>query len=134
MSAPAPGLTPAGVPAARRPVIAGLGMTELGRAYGRTARQFAADAVLALGDIDGLLVSSGVSGGVDLSLQLDLGLHDLGLLSEMQAFGSTAGAMVQVASMAVMSGMATPLYGPRSWLKLAYESVVSVEKLLDQSS
>jgi acetyl-CoA acetyltransferase len=108
-------MTPAEVPAARRPVIAGLGMTELGRAYGRTARQFAADAVrlaaadagLALGDIDGLLVSSGVSGGVDLSLQLDLGLHDLGLLSQMQAFGSTAGAMVQVASMAVMSGMAS---------------------------
>jgi hypothetical protein len=30
-------MTPADVPAARRPVIAGLGMTELGRAYGRTA-------------------------------------------------------------------------------------------------
>jgi acetyl-CoA acetyltransferase len=108
-------MTPADVPAARRPVIAGLGMTELGRAYGRTAAQFAADAVrlaaadagLALSDIDGLLVSAGVSGGVGLSLQTDLGLHDLRLLSEMQAFGSTAGAMVQVASMAVLSGMAS---------------------------
>jgi len=108
-------MTPANLPAARRPVIAGLGMTELGRVYGRTAPRFAAEAVrlaaadagLALRDIDGLLVSSGVSGGVDLRLQLDLGLHDLSLLSEMQAFGSTAGAMVQVASMAVMSGMAS---------------------------
>ncbi|WP_246115669.1 thiolase family protein [Trebonia kvetii] len=115
VTAAAPGMTPASLPAARRPVIAGLGMTELGRTYGRTAARFAADAVrlaaadagLALGDIDGLLVSSGVSRGVDLSLQGDLGLHDLGLLSEMQAFGSTAGAMVQVASMAVMSGMAS---------------------------
>jgi acetyl-CoA acetyltransferase len=112
-AAVAPG--PRGVPAARRPVIGGLGMTDLGKVYGPSAAQFAADAVrlaaadagLALGDIDGLLVSSGVSHGVHLDLQLDLGLHDLALLSEMQAYGSTAGAMVQVASMAVQSGMAS---------------------------
>jgi acetyl-CoA acetyltransferase len=104
---------PMGVPAGRRPAICGLGMTDLGKVYGRTAAQFAADAVrsaaadagLALGDIDGLLVSSGVSNGVHLDLQLDLGLRDLTLLSELQAFGSTAGGMVQVASMAVQSGM-----------------------------
>jgi acetyl-CoA acetyltransferase len=115
MTAAAPGMIPAGVPAARRPVICGLGMTGLGRVYGHTSAEFAADAVrlatadagLALGDIDGLLVSSGVTGGVRLDLPLDLGLHDLALLSEMQALGSTAGAMVAVASMAVMSGMAT---------------------------
>jgi acetyl-CoA acetyltransferase len=109
----APG--PRGVPAARRPVICGLGMTDLGKVYGPSAAQFAADAVrlaaadagLALGDIDGLLVSSGVSNGVHLDLQLDLGLHDLAMLSEMQAYGSTAGAMVAVASMAVQSGMAS---------------------------
>jgi len=115
VTAARPDLGPAGAPAARRPVICGLGLTELGKVYGRTAAQFAGDAVrlaaadagLALGDIDGLLVSSGLTNGVHLDLQLDLGLGDLALLSEMQAYGSTAGAMVQVASMAVMSGMAT---------------------------
>jgi acetyl-CoA acetyltransferase len=98
----------------RDPVIAGLGITELGRVYGPAAADFAgqavrlatADAGLELADIDGLLVSSGTTNGVHLDLQRDLELADLRLLSEMQAYGSTAGAMVQVASMAVRAGMA----------------------------
>ena len=101
-------------PASRAAAICGLGMTEMGKVYGRTSAQFAADAVrlaaadagLALSDIDGLLTSSGITGGVGLSLQRDLELTDLRLLSEMQAYGSTAGAMVQLASMAVEAGMA----------------------------
>jgi acetyl-CoA acetyltransferase len=96
------------------PAIVGLGMTEMGKVYGRSASDFAADAVrraaadagLALADIDGLLVSSGVGAGVGLGLQRDLELTDLRLLSEMQAYGSTAGGMVQVAAMAISSGMA----------------------------
>ncbi len=98
----------------RAPVIAGLGMTELGRVYGRSAADFAADAVrravadagLNLADLDGLLTSAGVSRGVGLGLARDLGLADLRLLSEMNAYGSTAGSMVQFASMAVQAGMA----------------------------
>jgi acetyl-CoA acetyltransferase len=90
-------------------------MTELGKVYGRSSGQFAADAVrlaaadagLQLSELDGLLTSSGVTGGISVDLQRDLGLTDLRLLSHMQAYGSTAGAMVQFASMAVMSGMAT---------------------------
>jgi acetyl-CoA acetyltransferase len=96
-------------------VIAGLGMTALGKVYGQTSAQFAADAVrlaaadagLPLADIDGLLTSSGMSGGISIDLQRDLGLTDLRLLSHVQAYGSTAGAMVQLASMAVQSGMAS---------------------------
>lgn len=96
-------------------MIAGLGMTELGKVYGPTPAQFAADAVrravadagLRLADVDGLLTSSGVTGGVSIDLQRDLGLTDLRLLSHMQAYGSTAGAMVQVASMAVQTGLAS---------------------------
>jgi acetyl-CoA acetyltransferase len=90
-------------------------MTPLGKVYGQTSAQFAAEAVrlavadagLRLADVDGLLTSSGVSGGISIDLQRDLGLTDLRLLSHMQAYGSTAGAMVQVASMAVQSGMAS---------------------------
>jgi acetyl-CoA acetyltransferase len=89
-------------------------MTDLGKVYGRSAAQFAGDAVrlavadagLELGDVDGLLTSAGVSGGVGLALQRDLGLRDLRLLSEMQSYGSTAGQMVQYASLAIGAGMA----------------------------
>jgi acetyl-CoA acetyltransferase len=96
-------------------VIAGLGMTALGKVYGSTSAQFAAHAVrlavadagLALSDVDGLLTSSGVTGGISIDLQRDLGLTDLKLLSHLQAYGSTAAAMVQFASMAVLSGMAS---------------------------
>ncbi len=90
-------------------------MTALGKVYGPTSAQFAAEAVrlavadagLNLDDVDGLLTSSGVSGGISIDLQRDLGLTDLKLLSHLQAYGSTAGAMVQFASMAVQSGMAS---------------------------
>ena len=96
----------------RSPVIAGLGITEMGKVYGKTTAEFAADAVrraaadagLSLGDIDGLLVSTGVTGGVGVELQRYLNLRNLGLLSEMQAFGATAGVMLQLASMAVEAG------------------------------
>ena len=95
--------------------IIGLGITEMGKVYGRTAAEFAADAVVLaaqdagcdLHDIDGLLISAGVQQGVGLGLARDLGLRNLTLLSEVQAFGSTAGGMVAMASMAVQSGLAT---------------------------
>ena len=94
--------------------IAGLGVTGMGRIYGRDAADFAAEAIkLALADaglkkeeLDGLLINSGVSPGLDLSLQNILGLRDLKLLNHMNAWGSTAGAMVQFAAMAVHAGMA----------------------------
>jgi acetyl-CoA acetyltransferase len=96
-------------------VIAGLGLTQLGKVYGRTPADFAAEAVrlaaadagLDLASVDGLLTSSGVSGGISIDLQRDLGLTDLRLLSHMQAYGSTAAGMVQIAAMAVQSGMAS---------------------------
>ncbi len=94
--------------------IAGLGMTAMGRVYGRSAQSFAAEAVrlavadagLGLADVDGLLVSHGVT-TVGLGLQGELGLTDLALLSSMHAFGATAGSMIAYAAGAVTSGLAT---------------------------
>ncbi|OZD62516.1 sterol carrier protein [Rhodococcus sp. 06-1059B-a] len=95
--------------------IAGLGVTEMGRIYGKTATNFGADAVrraaadahLELSEIDGLLISGGVTGELGLPLAQELGLEDLSLLSVMQSYGSTAGAMVQFAASAIESGQAT---------------------------
>lgn len=103
------------IPAPLRPVIAGLGLTEMGKIYGLTATQLgaqavrlgAADAGIGLDQIDGLLISAGATGAIGVSLQNALGLTDLKLMSEMNAYGATAGAMVQLASMAVANGLAT---------------------------
>ncbi|MVU80702.1 thiolase family protein [Nocardia sp. ET3-3] len=98
-----------------RASIAGLGITDVGKVYGRSATDFAADAVrraaadagLAVSDLDGLLVSGGLKRDVTITLANVLGLRDLHLLTEMNAFGATAGAMVSYAAAAVTSGMAT---------------------------
>ncbi|QLY28832.1 thiolase family protein [Nocardia huaxiensis] len=97
-----------------RASIAGLGITEVGKIYGRSATDFAADAVrraaadagLRATDIDGLLVSSGLRRDLGISLANVLGLRDLRLLTEMNAYGATAGSMLTYAAAAVTSGMA----------------------------
>jgi acetyl-CoA acetyltransferase len=94
--------------------IVGLGMTELGKVYGRTPGQFAveavrlavADAGLAITDVDGLLVNPGVNNEIDLRLQMPLQLRDLRLSSTVQGYGSSAGSMVQLAALAIDAGMA----------------------------
>jgi acetyl-CoA acetyltransferase len=95
--------------------IAGLGMTELGKVYGRSPRRLAADAVrravadagLALTDVDGLLVSHGLGGSPGIELAATLGLRDLRLLTQLTAYGATAGAMISYAAMSVLSGAAS---------------------------
>ena len=94
--------------------IVGLGITEIGKIYGRSTADFAADAILracgdaglALYDLDGLLTNSGLTPGLGLPLSRDLGLQNLRLLSEVQGYGSSAGAMVAIAAMAVKTGTA----------------------------
>ena len=107
----------AGAPGPRGAAIVGLGITETGKVFGRSSREFAADAVrlavadagLQLTDVDGLLLSNGVSGGIDLRLQRDLNLRDLRMLSEITSYGATAIAQVQYAAMAIEAGLATTI-------------------------
>ncbi len=101
-------------PLSGRTAISGLGMTELGRVHGRSATDFAVDAVLraladaglAKSDLDGLLLNAGISQGIDLSLAQAIGLRGLALQTQMNGFGSSAGQMVGYAAMAVNAGRA----------------------------
>jgi acetyl-CoA acetyltransferase len=97
-----------------RAAIAGLGITEMGKVYGRTATDFAADAVrravgdagLRMEELDGLLVSGGVQNDVGVGLARQLGLHDLRMLAQVQGFGATASLMVGQAAGAIADGRA----------------------------
>ncbi len=93
--------------------IVGLGITEMGKIYGRSAADFAAEAVaLALddaglqkSDLDGLLVNGNGNEDMTPYLQMTLGFEDLTMLNVMSAAGSTSGAMVQYAALALDAGV-----------------------------
>ena len=101
--------------AARDATLVGLGMSEMGRIYDVTASELAVravrnaldDAGLGLSEVDGLLINTGITGAIGITLQRDLGLRDLRLLSEIQSFGSSAGVMVAQAAMAIAAGTAS---------------------------
>jgi acetyl-CoA acetyltransferase len=94
--------------------IVGLGVTAMGKVYRRSATDFAAEAIhLALDDaglkkeeVDGLLINANMSPEMSPLLQMTLGFEDLSLLNVMNAYGSTAGTMIQYASMAIEEGLA----------------------------
>jgi acetyl-CoA acetyltransferase len=94
--------------------IAGLGVTEMGKVFGRSAADFAADAIaLALddaglekSDVDGLLVNAGLDDEMEPRLQMTCGFEDLAVLNVMNAFGSTAGTMLQHAAAVIDEGLA----------------------------
>ncbi|MFC9764182.1 thiolase family protein [Rhodococcus jostii] len=85
----------------------------MGKIYGRTAADFAAEAIgLALDDaglqktdIDGLLLNGNGNLDMDPRLQFSLGFEDLSMMNSMRAFGSTVGSMVQYASLALDAGL-----------------------------
>ncbi len=98
----------------RGTAIAGLGITEMGKVFGRSATDFAVDAItravqdagLQLADLDGLLVNPGIKNDTDHRLQSTLGMRDTRLLATVQGFGSSAIQMVQYAAQAIEAGMA----------------------------
>src|SRR3954451_12401478 len=95
-----------------RTAIAGLGLTEMGKVYGRTATDFAAEALaralddagLCKDEADGLLINANHSAEMAPMLQMSLGLEDLTLVNAMSAYGSTAGTMLQYAAYAIHTG------------------------------
>lgn len=98
--------------------VAGLGMTDMGRVYGQSAMDFAVEAVaralddsgLDKNDIDGLLISGGLCSylnmpdAVSMHLQKALGLQDLKLVNEVNAYGATAASMLQYAALTCAAG------------------------------
>jgi acetyl-CoA acetyltransferase len=93
--------------------IVGLGVTPMGKIYGRRAVDFAAEAIaLALddaglqkNDIDGLLINANIPNDMDPRSQMALGFENLTLINVMNGYGSTAGAMMQYACMAIREGL-----------------------------
>ncbi len=93
--------------------IVGLGITDVGKVYGRSVTDFAVDAVqraladcgLDPSDVDGIITSYGMSGAFG-NVPASLGLRNLGLNVNMFAAGATASAAIQYAATAVTTGMA----------------------------
>ena len=95
--------------------IVGLGLTEMGKVYGRTITDLAGEAIaLALedaglekSDVDGLLINANGSTEMVPMLQLSLGLENLTLVNAMSSAGSTAGNMLQWATQSIHAGQAS---------------------------
>src|SRR3978361_2028409 len=94
--------------------IVGLGVTPMGKIYGRRSVDFAAEAIalalddagLTKNDVDGVLIHANISGDMDVRTQMILGFENLTLVNVMSAYGSTAGSMMQYACMAIREGLA----------------------------
>jgi acetyl-CoA acetyltransferase len=95
--------------------LVGLGVTPMGRIYGRRAVDFAAEAIalaledagLGKDDVDGLLINANLPNDMLPGAQMVLGLRNLSLMNVMNAYGSTGGSMMQYACMAIAEGLAS---------------------------
>jgi len=95
--------------------IVGLGLTDVGKVYGRTPNDFAAEAVrlavaeagLTLSDVDGLLITDGLGDQASIFLQRDLNLRDIPLMMNVGTWGTAPGVMLETAAMAISTGQAS---------------------------
>lgn len=95
--------------------VVGVGVTPMGKIFGKTTNDFAADAIhlalenagLELNDLDGLLLQPGLDGVLNMGFQNYLGLMDLRLFNSISSGGAGAASMVQYAAMAINAGMAS---------------------------
>ncbi len=103
-----------------RTAIAGLGITEQGKVYGKSPVGWAVDAVqLALedaglerSDLDGMLVNPGMTWGLagtmgSFAVQQAMGLGDLRFSASVSLGGASAGAMIMQAALAIEAGLAS---------------------------
>jgi acetyl-CoA acetyltransferase len=94
--------------------IVGLGITDMGKIYGRSATDFASEAIaiaiedagLKKSDVDGLLINTNHSPEMAPMLQMALGFQDLSLLNAITAFGASAGSMLTYAAAAIAARQA----------------------------
>jgi acetyl-CoA acetyltransferase len=100
--------------------IVGLGLSDMGKIYDRSALGFGAQAIaraldntgLSKSDVDGLLINSNGTRPQDAShinAQLMYGFTDLRVYNIMYAAGSTVGTMVQYAMSAIAAGDASTI-------------------------
>ncbi|MBI3993654.1 MAG: thiolase family protein, partial [Candidatus Lambdaproteobacteria bacterium] len=78
--------------------VVGVGVTPMGKIFGKTTNDFAADAIhlalenagLELNDLDGLLLQPGLDGVLNMGFQNYLGLMDLRLFNSISSGGAGA--------------------------------------------
>ena len=100
--------------------IAGLGVTEQGKVYGKTPLGFAVEAIrralddagFEKNDLDGVLVNPGMSWGqaasmASFAVQQAMGIQDVTLSASVGLGGASAGAMIMQAALAIEAGMAS---------------------------
>jgi acetyl-CoA acetyltransferase len=99
--------------------IVGLGISEMGKVYGRSGNELALEAIsralddagLQKDEVDGLLTQAGLSNCIGLPLQNIGGFKNLRLVNHMNAMGATPAAMVQYGSWAIENGVADVVVG-----------------------
>jgi acetyl-CoA acetyltransferase len=97
-----------------RSAIVGLGMTQMGKVFGRSATSLALEAIdralrdagLTKEQVDGLLICNGNRQAIGLPLHNAGGFKNLRLLNHMNAMGATPAQMVQYATMCIENDMA----------------------------